>query len=197
PERGKRPLVDQHRRGHAEGDDIRQAVQLHSELSLGAREPGHPSVEPVEEHGEEDRQCSLVQLARAGIAGAEGEGVEPAEDGSEREEIRQDELELVELHRSPAGWAERNSTSRLASTDGGTLAKWTPRGWPASCCSPPWPPPPTCSRSAPSTGCAVHGPIGRGSGVRTVTASPFTTGARPLAATSSRCCSVMGSPPTT
>src|SRR6185369_4120190 len=196
PQRGERPLVDQHRRDHAEGHHVGQAVQLHPELALGAGEPSHAPVETVEEHGEEDRQRCLVELGGAGLSRAQGQGIEPAEDRRDGEQVGQDELELVQLHRSPAP-ATDGPLPRPWPPGRGTLASWT---WDGPCSPPPcWPSAsrPTCSPCARTTGCAARVRSWNGSGPWTGRVWPFTAAVRPSAASSSRCSSVTDLPPIT
>src|SRR4029453_16426891 len=108
---------------------ICQAVQLHPELALGPGEAGHAAVEPVEEHGEEDRQPGLIELGGAGLPRAEGQRIEAAKDRRDGEQVGQDELELVQLHRSPAP-ATDGPLPRPWPPGRGTLAPWTlPGPW--------------------------------------------------------------------
>ena len=99
--RGERPLVDEQRGGRPERDHVGEAVELHPEVGLGARHPGHPAVEHVEEDGEEDGQRRPVELLGRGVPGGQGHGVEPEEDRADREQVRQHEhgLAQVDLHR--------------------------------------------------------------------------------------------------
>ncbi|EAU69575.1 hypothetical protein STIAU_2095 [Stigmatella aurantiaca DW4/3-1] len=96
---GQRPLVHQQGRRGTEGHHVRQAVELHAEVALRLRQPGDTSITPVEEHGEEDRQCGLIEVHGGGFSRAQGDGVEATKDGGNGEEVRQNEHQLPQLHR--------------------------------------------------------------------------------------------------
>src|SRR5262249_35672592 len=150
----------------------------------------------VEEHGEEDRQRGLVELRRAGLASTESQGVEAAEDRRDGEQVGQDELELVQLHRSPAPAAD-GPLSWPSPPGEGTLTPWTRSGpsSPLDCWS--WPSGSTWVPCARTTGCAARVPSGGGSLHRTGPGSPCTGAGRRSAASWSRCSCVTGLPPTT
>ena len=100
-ERHQRPLVDQDCRGDAEGDDVRQAVELDAEDALSLGEAGDAAVEAIEEHREKDRQRRLVELSGGGFRSAEGDGVKAAKDGRQREQVWENEQQSADLHRGP------------------------------------------------------------------------------------------------
>jgi hypothetical protein len=83
----------EHGGGHAEGDDVRQRVELSPELAGGASHAGDPSVEHVEDHAAEDRQRGQLEGVLGvgnAIAPLHGpgvdDGVEAADEVPQREQ---------------------------------------------------------------------------------------------------------------
>src|SRR5439155_7424821 len=61
------PGVGEQGGGHAEGDDVGQAVQLPAELARGSRHARDPAVEHVEDDGPRDERRRLAVLAVEGL----------------------------------------------------------------------------------------------------------------------------------
>jgi hypothetical protein len=91
------PAVHEERRGHAEGDDVRQGVDLQSEGALGLRQARDAPVEHVEEQGEHQEQRRAVVVVVALGGAAQADGVEPAEHAGERDQVRKEEERLPEI----------------------------------------------------------------------------------------------------
>jgi hypothetical protein len=73
PRRGtscKRPQEDDQRRRHAEGNRIRQAVQLGAETRLGLEHAGNPAIDAIEHPGQNHRQNRFLPIALNGEADA-------------------------------------------------------------------------------------------------------------------------------
>ncbi len=78
--------------GCAEGDDIRQRIELPAERAFVAAEAGDPAIEEVEDAGEDDEEdgvADAVGEVRGGEVGFDdfGEGEEAAEEISGGEEV--------------------------------------------------------------------------------------------------------------
>ena len=84
-ERLEGPAEHDQRRRHAEGDHVREAVELGAECALAAGEPGDASVEPIEHAGDQDRPAGFVEIARH----PGDDGVESGEHCAEGQNVRQ------------------------------------------------------------------------------------------------------------
>ena len=80
------PEIGQNCRSQAEGDDIRQRIDLPAELAAGVGHAGDPSVQSIEDHGKADRNGGQVELTLEGA----GNRVKSAEDGPDGEQGGQD-----------------------------------------------------------------------------------------------------------
>ena len=83
--------VDQQRGRDAEGDHVHQRVQLGAESGAGAREPGHPAVQHVQDPGEHDEPARPPEVA---VEGGD-DRPEPEEQVAEGERARHDHDHLA------------------------------------------------------------------------------------------------------
>src|SRR5512143_3496342 len=85
-ERGEGPPVDEERGSDAEGHEIGQGVVLDTESRGRVRHPGDAAIETVEDRPDDDPDRRLLEVAV--VRGCDR--VEPGEQGSRRDEVRQD-----------------------------------------------------------------------------------------------------------
>ena len=57
------PRINHQGRRHAKGNHIGQAIVLRAKSALSIRQTGHPTVEPIEDHGNENQLGSHLKLA--------------------------------------------------------------------------------------------------------------------------------------
>ena len=96
-ERNQSPLERQHRRRHAERDQIGERIELHAEFARG---PGHArdaAVEHVEHDGEADerRRCRDVAAHRVDDAGPAAEQVRKREQAGQQRHAAPDPAAIV------------------------------------------------------------------------------------------------------
>ena len=84
----QRPLVDDDRRGDAEGDEVGERVVLHAEFGFGVGEAGDAAVAAVEDHGDEDEDGGEGEAPAA--VNRRKDGVEAAKERGGGEEVGQD-----------------------------------------------------------------------------------------------------------
>ena len=84
-EAAKRPFEGDQRRRHTEGDHVRQRVVLGAEGALGVGQASHAAVQSIEDHGHEDSDGGVGELAAHAI----DDGVEAGKQGRRGEQVGQ------------------------------------------------------------------------------------------------------------
>ena len=123
PQAVQRPFVDEDGGGDAEGDHVREAVELDAEVALRLGHARDPAVERVEEVPEEDGDGRPIEVVPGVLAGGEHDRIDAAENAAHREQAGQDDHQPAQIG-APAAAPLGNSfrhRRRDASTHGRCL----------------------------------------------------------------------------